>query len=173
MTTQLRRFAALVIAAAAVLGLAVIVAAAPAGARTVPSCKGALLKYTHSRAQGAAGHGFVTVRFRNISQSTCSLRGFPGLDALKKNGHVLKHAKRSLHGQSGAHKVRTIVLKPNRVASAAVEWSNVSSGGGNCKFSHSIAVTAPNTSRTVHFKVHVSNCQLLVHPVVHGKTGQP
>jgi hypothetical protein len=34
-------------------------------------------------------------------------------------------------------------------------------------------VTAPNTGRTEHFKVHVSKCGLKVHPVVKGKTGQP
>ena len=129
-----------------------------AGAAPVPSCKGALLKITHANAQGAAGHGFVTLRFRNISQATCSLRGYPGMDALKKNGNVLAHAKRSLHGMAGAHKVRTIVLKPNRVASAAAEWSNFGPNGTDCAHSHSIAVTAPNTSRTVHFKVRVTKC---------------
>lgn len=137
-------------------------------------CKGALIYVSHSRTQGAAGHGFVTLRFRNISQSTCTLRGFPGLDALGKKGHVLKHAKRSLHGMAGAHKVRTITLKPNRVASAAVEWLNFNGGtGGSCKFSHKIAVTPPNTSHTVRFGVHVSVCGLKVHPVVKGSTGQP
>ncbi len=150
-----------------------LVGSGPAGAAPAPSCKGALLNITHSRPQGAAGHGFVTLRFRNISQATCSLRGYPGLDALKKNGSVLAHAKRSLHGQGGAHRVRTIVLNPNRMASAVAEWSNFGKGGTDCARSHSIAVTPPNTSRTVHFKVQVTKCGLEIHPVVKGRTGQP
>jgi hypothetical protein len=159
---------------AVVLTLAGLLAASgPSGAASVPRCKGALLKISHAHAQGAAGHGFVTLRFRNISQATCSLRGFPGLDGLRKNGHVLVHAKRTLHGMGGAHKVRTVVLDPNRVASAVAEWMNFKANGGDCAFSHSIAVTAPNTARTVHFTVRVSKCGLKIHPVVKGRTGQP
>lgn len=150
-----------------------IAASAPAGAAPVPHCKGALLKITHNRPQGATGHSNVILRFRNISQATCSLHGYPGLDALGKHGKVLKHAKRTKHGfTGGAKSVRTIVLKPNRVASADVEWHNFNfKTGENCKISKSIATTAPNTARTVHFKVSVSVCGLQVHPVVKGETG--
>jgi hypothetical protein len=158
---------------AVVLTVSGLFASGPVGAAAVPRCKGALLKISHAHPQGAAGHGFVTLRFRNISQATCSLRGFPGLDALKKNGAVLAHAKRTLHGMGGAHKVRTVVLDPNRVASAETEWVNFKANGTDCAFSHSIAVTAPNTKRTVHFKVRASKCGLKVHPVVKGRSGQP
>jgi hypothetical protein len=168
----MRRFLLGLIAAVLAAG-GLLVGSGSAGAMPVPSCKGALLKISHAHAQGAAGHGFVTLRFRNISQATCSLRGYPGLDALRKNGHVLAHAKRRLHGMGGAHRVRTIVLKPNRVASAEAEWSNFGPGGTDCASSHSIAVTAPNTARTVHFPVRVTKCGLKIHPVVKGKTGQP
>jgi hypothetical protein len=168
----MRRFLVALIAAGLAAG-GFLVGPGSAGAAPVPSCKGALLKITAANAQGAAGHGFVTLRFRNISQATCSLRGYPGLDALRKNGHLLAHAKRSLHGMGGAHKVKTIVLKPYRLASAEAEWSNFGAGGTDCAASHSIAVTAPNTARTVHFKVRVTKCGLKIHPVVTGKTGQP
>ena len=95
----------------------------------------------------------MTLRFRNISQATCSLRGYPGMDALKKNGNVLAHAKRSLHGMGGAHKVGRSCSTPTGSPRPTAEWSNFGPGGTDCAHSHSIAVTAPNTSRTVHFKV--------------------
>lgn len=147
--------------------------AAPAGAAaSTPSCKGALIQLSHSRTNGAAGHGNVILRFRNISQSTCSLRGYPGADALGPNGGVLAHAKRTKHGfTGGTNAVRTIVLHSWQVASADLEWTNISSNGGKCKFSKSIAVTPPNTTKTFHRKLSVSTCNLQIHPVVKGKTG--
>ncbi|HEY2297532.1 MAG TPA: DUF4232 domain-containing protein [Jatrophihabitans sp.] len=155
----------------AALGLAVT--AAPADAAPVPQCKGALLRITHGMPDAGMGHGFLVLRFRNISQRTCALRGYPGLDALRRNGTVLAHAKRTLHGQTGARRVSTIVLQPNRVASASVEWSNFNTTtAGSCANSHSIAVTAPNTFRTVHFRVSVTRCDLQIHPVVKGRSGR-
>lgn len=147
--------------------------AAPAGARTVPSCMGTSLRITHTHTLGATGHGNLVLRFRNISRATCSLRGYPGFDALRANGTVLAHARRTLNGfTGGAHAVRTIVLRPNRVASADVEWMNFNPRtSGSCRFSHSIATTPANTFRTVHFRVSVSKCSLQVHPTVAGGTG--
>jgi len=154
----------------AAIGLAV--AAAPADAASVPQCKGALLRITHGMPDAGMGHGFLVLRFRNISQRTCSLRGYPGLDALRRNGTVLAHAKRTLHGQTGASRVSTIVLQPNRVASASVQWYNFNpTTGGACAFSAKIAVTPANTSTTTNFSVGVSKCGLQVHPTVAGKGG--
>jgi hypothetical protein len=165
------------VAAGAVLivGLAGIAGPAQATpvAAHVPTCKGALLHVGHSRTQGATGHGSVVLRFRNISQSTCKMRGYPGVDALGRGGRVLKHAKRTLNGfAGGADAVRTIVLQSFRVDSALVEWHNFNfRTGGTCRFSAKIAVTPPNTFRTTRFPVSVSLCALQVHPVVHGRTG--
>jgi hypothetical protein len=157
-----------------VAGLTSVVVPAQAAteAARVPTCKGALLKVTHSRTQGATGHGSVVLRFRNISQSTCRIRGYPGVDALGRGGRVLKHAKRTLNGfAGGAHAIRTIRLHSFQVSSATVEWRNFTAHGGSCRFSAKIAVTPPNTFRTTRFRVAVSLCALQVHPVVHGRSG--
>jgi hypothetical protein len=169
----IRTFLAGAVAAVALTGAAVVGVATPAGASTPPACKGALIHVTHSRGEGAAGHANVILRFRNISQNTCTMHGYPGVDALRANGSVLRHAKRKLNGYTGgASSVKTIVLKPNHVASADLEWLNFNgSTGGSCKFSKSIAVTPANTKHTVHFKVSVSKCRLQIHPTVKGRTG--
>jgi hypothetical protein len=159
-------------AAAVVTGAAGGIAAPAGAAAPVPSCKGALIQFAHGHAQGATGHGNVVLRFRNISQSTCSLRGYPGADALGPNGGVLAHATRTLHGfTGGTSAVRTIVLHSWQVASADLEWMNFKSNGGKCRFSKSVAVTPPNTTKTFHRSLSVSSCKLQIHPVVKGKTG--
>jgi hypothetical protein len=162
----------IVVGVALVAGLMAVVT--PASAAThVPTCRGALIKVTHTRAQGATGHGSMVLRFRNISQSTCKMRGYPGLDALGRGGRVLKHAKRTLNGfAGGAHAVRRIVLHSFRVSSATVEWHNFDFHNGHaCRFSAKIAVTPPNTFRTTRFPVSVGLCALQVHPVVRGRSG--
>jgi hypothetical protein len=157
-------------AAACTVGLAVV--AAPADA-AVARCGGGALKITHSRPDAGMGHGFLVVRFRNTGRSACTLRGYPGFDALRRNGTVLAHAKRTLRGQTGAARIATITVAPAHVASASVEWLNFNpTTAGPCAFSHSIAVTAPNTFRTVHFPVSVSRCGLQIHPVVKGRSGR-
>jgi hypothetical protein len=169
----MRKFIAGTIAAVALTGAALAVASAPAGASSVPACGNHSLAVSHSRSQGATGHANVVIRFRNTGYGACSLKGYPGLDALKANGHVLAHATRTLNGfTGGAHSIKTIVLNPGKYASADVEWMNFNPvTSGACAFSKSIATTPANTSHTVHFAVSVSKCRLQVHPTVAGKTG--
>ncbi len=169
----MRKLIASVAAAAAVTTGAVgVVSGSAAAAAPVPQCQGALIQLSHSHPQGATGHGNVVLIFRNISQSTCSLRGYPGLDAIGPHGGVLAHARRSLRGfTGGAHAINTIVLHSFQRASADVEWMNFRSNGGSCRFSKSIATTPPNTTKTFHRPVSVSVCNLQVHPVVRGTSG--
>jgi hypothetical protein len=168
----MRKLIAGAVAAAAITGSVAALDPGPAGAAPVPSCKGALIALSHSQPQGATGHGNVVLRFKNISQSTCSLRGYPGVDALGPHGGVLKHARRTLHGfTGGTSAVRTIVLHSFQTASADLEWMNFGANGHNCRFSHSIAVTPPNTVKTFHRPVSVSACNLQIHPVVRGLSG--
>lgn len=163
----------LVAGAAIAAALTVGVAGAdlsPAGAAAVPSCKGALIAVSHSHVQGAMGHGYVALIFRNISRRTCSLRGYPGLDAVGRNGNVLAHARRTL-GPGAANAVRTIVLHSWQRASSEVEWASFTRNGHDCRYSSSIAITPPNTYKTFHRPVSVSVCNLQVHPVVRGTSG--
>lgn len=167
----MRKFLAGAAIAVAVTAGAAGATAGPAGATApVPSCRGALIALSHSPVQGAMGHGYVVLIFRNISQHTCSLRGYPGLDAIGRNGVVLAHARRTL-GPGAANTVRTIVLHSWQRGSSLVEWANFARNGHDCRFSRSIATTPPNTFRTFHRPVSVSVCNLQIHPVVRGTSG--
>lgn len=164
-------------AAAGVLattGAAATTLASAAGATTVPACGNHAIEVSATRGQGATGHADFVLRFRNASHHTCSLSGYPGLDAIGKYGKVLRHAKRTVNGFTGGshHGVRTIVIRPRHDASADVEWLNFNPRtGGECRFSHYVATTPANTTHTVYLTRAVSLCGLEVHPTVAGKSG--
>lgn len=148
-------------------------AAVATGAPATAACTSSALTVTHTPTEGATGHASVVLLFRNVSKHTCSLYGYPGLDALNKSGHVLAHATRTLHGFAGGTKaVQKVTLAPARFASATVEWMNFNSTtSGDCTFSKSIATTPANTTHVVHLAVSVSVCDLQVHPTVAGTSG--
>jgi len=159
--------------ATSALAAATLTATGPAGATTVPACTGAGLSVYATPPDGAAGHGFMRLLFRNKTSHTCTLRGYPGLDAQSSTFHVLAHAQRTLHGQTGSFHsgVPTVTLLPDHLASASVEWSNSGPGGTACHFSHYVAVTPANTATTHRFARAVSICDLQVHPTLPGSTG--
>jgi len=167
------RLRALGLAGAAILAAQTAVALAPNADATTPACGNAALTVTHTPTQGATGHGSFVLLFRNVSGSTCSIYGYPGLDALNSTGHVLAHAARTLHGFAGGVTTETTaVLAPGSWGSATVEWLNFNPvTSGPCVFSASVATTPANTTHTVRFPLSVSICSLQVHPTVAGTTG--
>jgi hypothetical protein len=172
MTKLHMRFAVLAASAALVAGGATV-ATAPAAGAVVPACGNSSLAVTRAPSQGAAGHGAFDLLFRNVSHGTCTLYGYPGLDALDGHGHVLAHARRTLRGyMGGPGAVHTVSVAPGHFASATVEWLNFKPAtAGHCTFSASVATTPANTTHTVHLPVSVSICALQVHPTVAGTTG--
>lgn len=169
--TRMAAFAASAVLAGA--GLTAVATAAPAGAVTAPACGNTAIAVSYVHPQGAAGHGSFVLHFRNASAHTCSLYGYPGLDALNSAGHVIAHAARTMRGYAGgAHVKAPVNITPAHYASATVEWMNFNpTTGGPCAFSKSVATTPPNTTHTVHLPVSVSVCSLQVHPTVAGTSG--
>lgn len=167
------RTAALAVATGAAAAACLL--AVPTGAAaSVPACGNAAVKVTATATQGATGHGNLVLRFRNRTSHTCTLYGYPGLDAVTASGHVLAHATRTVSGFTGGsrHGVRTVVLRPGHYASADVEWLNFHpTTGRSCRFSAAIATTPAGTSHTVRLARSVSVCRLQVHPTVPGRTG--
>jgi hypothetical protein len=172
MTTLRTRVAALG-ASATLAGAGLVAAAGPAGATTAPACGNSAVAVSYTHPQGATGHGSFVLRFKNVSAHTCSLYGYPGLDALNSAGHVLAHAARTMHGfAGGAHVKAAVNISPAHYGSATVEWMNFNPvTSGACTFSKSVATTPPNTTHTVHLPVSVSVCSLQVHPTVAGTSG--
>src|SRR4051812_1940754 len=165
MTTLRTRALALATGGAmAVAGLLAGTTAAQANT-PAPACGNTALQVTHTPVDGAAGHSAFYLLFRNVTSHTCSLHGYPGLDALNSSGHVIAHAHRTLGGFGGPTSVNTVNVHPNHSAMALVDWLNFNpSTGGSCVSSASIATTPANTGYTKHFQISVTICGLEVHP---------
>jgi hypothetical protein len=168
----------LVLASAAVLagtatGLAI--GAGSAGAAAAPACGNTSLDYGISRTDGFAGHSAFVLEFRNHTHASCSLYGYPGLDAMASNGTVMAHARRTLMGAAGGsrHGLQVVNIAPGGFASATVEWANFNPAtSGPCPHSAGVDETAPNTTKIVPQRRSVNICALEIHPTVSGWTGQ-
>ena len=165
-----------VLAAGTLAAATVCLLAVPGNAHgaAVAPCGNGALTVSATQPQGATGHGNLLLRFKNRTSHSCTLYGYPGLDALDAHGHVLKHARRTLSGFTGGstHGLRTIVVAPGRYASADVEWLNFHPvSGKSCRFSKAIAATPAGTGHTVVLARSVSVCNLQVHPTVAGRSG--
>ena len=148
--------------------------AIPQVASAAPACGNHSIAVSATAEQGATGHANFVLLFRNKTAQTCTLFGYPGLDALNASGAVIAHARRTLTGFTGGSTqgLQTIVVRPGRYASADVEWHTFNfSTGGACRFSHSVAATPANTAFATHLARSVSVCGLQVHPTVAGKSG--
>jgi hypothetical protein len=123
--------------------------------------------------QGATGHSSVVLRFRNRLPQTCTVQGYPGLDAVTSTGAVLAHATRTLNGfAGGTHSITAITVAPGQTVSALVEWMNFNPvTSGSCPTSATIMVTPANTTATASLPVQVTSCVLQVHPTVAGTSG--
>ena len=131
------RRAAAVIAAAAVAGLIATSAAfaasssgavptadtSRAAAAAVRACTasdlGAWVAVTQGN--GAAGSIFYPLQFTNLSRHACTMRGFPGVSAIDRNGHQLGSPASRDH----AVPARTVVLAPGATAHTILRWSDV------------------------------------------------
>lgn len=154
--------------ALAATGLAVT--ATSAAARSVPTCGNSSLAVTRSFVDSGMGHSWMTLVYRNKTSHSCTLKGYPGLDAVRHNGSVLAHARRVRDGKP----IRTITVRPGRYASASVQWENFNGAtGGSCAFSAYVNTVVADTGRVHRLNVSVSRCGLQVHPTVAGTPPYP
>lgn len=163
-----------VLAVAGIAATGCLFAVPQIASAALPSCGNHSLAVSATHEQGATGHSNFILLFKNKTTHTCTLFGYPGLDALNASGAVIAHARRTLTGFTGGstHGLQTITVRPGRYASADVEWHNFNfSTGQACRFSHSVAATPANTAFATRLARSVSVCGLQVHPTVGGKSG--
>jgi Protein of unknown function (DUF4232) len=73
----------------AAVGAAALAAPAPGSGAASPNCVSSQLSLQFVDFQGASGHRFWQLAFKNLA-STCTLRGFPRVQLLDANGHVIR-----------------------------------------------------------------------------------
>ena len=93
---------------------------------STPACRtSGLVVWLDTQSNGAAGTIFYTLNFTNLSGSTCTLRGYPGVSAVSLSGRQLGQSAR----RDSSIRVRTITIRNGASASATlgiVETGNFS-----------------------------------------------
>jgi len=160
------------------------------GTRTVPipatpsACRLSGLTVSAGSAGGAAGSYGQTILFINRSDTTCTMRGYPGVAALNANGQQVVQATRKPTGMMGglrsaASPISVVALAHGKIASAEVEGSDVPVGTTtSCVYYPELLVTPPGETNSIVVNVSVGingipGCvPIAVNPVVAGTSGR-
>jgi hypothetical protein len=152
--------------------------ATPVASATSPSCTGDQLATRLGRSGAGLGHVAQVVVFTNVSTSSCTLYGYPGIAGIDAAGRQVVQATRTPSGYLGglwstpSGPLPTVALAPGQIASALVEGVDNQVGSMPCVQLRSLLVTAPNTTRSVELPGAPPDCDgLEVHPVVPGASG--
>jgi hypothetical protein len=139
-------------------------------------CQGSALKVALGAGSAAAGTTYYPIRFTNISATTCTLYGFPGVSFTGETYAVQVGPAASRNHSSPEH---LVTLAPGAVASAlisVIDAGNYSSGCGQTTAS-GILVYPPNLTTSVGLPFNGMTCVspkyhvLTVNAVVAGSSG--
>ena len=163
--------------AASLLVAAVCLAAGTATAAesspsAFPRCSSHQLHIALKATDGGLSHGGMVVVFRNEAR-TCTLRGYPGVDGVHKDGSTSVHARRTREGYlGGSYRVKRVVLNEGEAASTIFEGINGPvKGEGRCHHYAALKITPPDAYRSVLRDTDSTLCYPEIHPVVHGSQG--
>jgi len=137
---------------------------------TPPRCTVSQLSVRQTSSNGAAGSIGLTYAFTNISGSTCSLFGYPGMLMLNASGKPLPttvvRAPSVVVPSVAEH---TVVLAPNAIASFYAGYSDVSAS--SCPQASRLEVTPPNAYDHLVISTSIAPCRgrINVSPVFAGK----
>lgn len=147
-------------------------ATATPSAKSRTGCSLSQLSISQGAPDGGAGHAGIIIRFKNTG-TACTLRAYPGLDGVGKNGRSVVNASRTLRGYlGGPGRISEVVLMNGDVASSLVEGlSGRSDGGPPCPDYSSYLVTPPNETHSRRIPSSSVLCYPEIHPVTKGKTG--
>lgn len=151
-------------------------ATSPAAGANAAACGNGDIAVSLGRAGAAMNHAGQAAVFKNVSNHTCTLQGYPGA-AVMSGGNALVNATRELNGYIGDGRQLSsaplVTLQPGQSASAELEW--VGSAGEKCYADGSggLAITPPNTTKSTSLQkmivgTHGICAGFEVHPVVAG-----
>lgn len=118
----------------------------------VPRCSTAQLRLKFVDMQAAAGRQYIDYAFKNAGARKCSLRGYPTVVLLDKQGHVIHFAHAKV-GHFPASPIRTVVIGSGKRAF----FSFVRADGAFCPGSaftfYGLRVSPPNNA--IGFRPHL------------------
>ena len=161
-------------AAALLLGGLTGPASAVAAHQPVPRCSAVGVRIAVGPLVRRSARVARTLRFTNVSQRTCVLRGYPTVTVTSRDGRSVATIAHTRNGVMGGLSTGTtipgVVVTPGQTASSLVEavWSP-----GSCSSYTHLRVVAPGGQVSV-LPYGLGSCgRLEVHPVVPGTTGRP
>lgn len=132
---------------------------AAAASTTLPRCAAPQLGVwvAADYGQGATGNTFIPLEFTNVGHRTCTLRGFPAVAALGRNGHRLGPAATRNH----LFAPRTVTLAPGRTAHAVLQY--IQAVATNCPVAQQVPaftlkVNPPDRTRADHALFDFETC---------------
>jgi hypothetical protein len=156
-------------------------APARTAAASVPACGNDDLKISWGYGTQSEPLQGAAVVFKNISDHTCTLQGYPG--AVIKDGGTTINASRILNGFRGdlppLSSPPLVTLAPGGVSYAVLEWLLHTNQACYPTGTGSFEITAPNTTKTVTISTaaHVGQAGICsafeTNPVVPGTFGIP
>lgn len=152
-----RRLGRALLTVTAVAGLAAagVGAAQAAGgsgasaAKTTPTCAASALKVTFGQElAGGMNHQGVVIKFRNLSGTTCALRGYPGLGLENSAHHALtSHTHWGDTWYTASPAKKTLTLKDGESAEAVASWSHANAGTRDAVHAAYLEITPPASTR--------------------------
>jgi hypothetical protein len=137
---------------------------------TIPSssvpCRNGQLVVTIQASYVGAGSAAEELGFLNVSNSSCTLNGYPGVAALDAQGRQIVQARRS---DAIGGPPTNVNLNPGQLAEALIQGSDGSIG--TCgSFTRSFLVTPPNLTQSVRVSAKntsaaIAACVIWIYPV--------
>jgi hypothetical protein len=135
--------------------------APPADAPPVASrCTVANLVLLQGRSGFAAGNIYTAIFFKNRSDRTCWLYGFPGLLMLDASGQAMQtHAVWGLSFAGVSAKPTTVMLAPGVSAPFFIHYTDVTTGNETtCPVASSLLVTPPDETHQLRLPGGLAPC---------------
>ena len=141
------RSRALPAATIAVFVLAAWCLAGPAAGSSsaVPQCSTVQLRLGIVDTQAALGHRYIDYAFKNAGATNCSLRGYPTVVLLDKQGHVI-HSAHAKVVHSPVSPIRTVVIGSGKRAFFTFMWGDGAFCPGRAFTFYSLRVSPPNNA---------------------------
>jgi hypothetical protein len=122
-------------------------------------CQLSQLHIAHVGSQGAAGTEENTFSLTNVSQATCTLFGYPGMQLLSSGGQslpttVVRGGGTTVTGMSP----QTVTLAPSAVAYFNVTSSDVTTANTTCSAGTQLEVTPPTNTTHATLPLSIRAC---------------
>lgn len=129
-------------------------------------CRNGALSVRHVTEDAAmGGHNTIDYAFKNKSQSSCTLFGYPRFELLDKSGKVRPRGRainsRQLPGEETKLTPQLVTIQPGEEAAFRVYYNSGGAGymGKPCPVSPKVRIEAPGTTRRFILRGQITSCR--------------